>query len=159
MRQLFTARAFKRLGIVLATLATVIQFVPYGRVRSSPPPIIEPPWDSPRTRALAERACFDCHSNETRWPAYSRLAPASWLIQHDVSEGRAELNLSEWQRPQEEATNAAGAVREREMPPLAYRFIHRGARLTEDERDALARGLMRSLSVGSRRDPSEVTSR
>ena len=155
MRQLFTARAVKRLGIILATLTAVIQFLPYGGARRNPPSIVEPPWDSPRTRALAERACFDCHSNRTRWPAYRRLAPASWLIQHDVSEGRAELNFSEWQRPQEEATNAAGAVREQEMPPRAYRFMHPGARLTAEERDALARGLMKTLSESSPREPGE----
>ena len=154
MRQVFTARSFKRLGLVGATLAAVIQFLP-GGTRSNPPSIVEPPWDSPRTRALAERACFDCHSNETRWPAYGRLAPASWLIQHDVNEGRAELNLSEWQWPQHEATNAAAAVREREMPPLAYRVMHSRARLTEEERDALARGLMKTLAAGAPRQPGE----
>ena len=63
------------------------------------------------TRALAKQACFDCHSNETEWPAYSRVAPVSWLIQHDVSEGRAVLNFSEWQWAQKEAEEE----REREI--------------------------------------------
>ena len=53
---------------------------------------------------LGQAGGFDCHSNETEWPAYASIAPASWLVQHDVDEGRAVLNLSEWQRPQEEAT-------------------------------------------------------
>ena len=76
----------------------------------------EPSWDSPETRALATQACFDCHSNETEWPAYSAVAPVSWLIQHDVSEGRAVLNFSEWQRPQEEAKEADEEVLEGEIP-------------------------------------------
>ena len=158
MRSRFTTGGFKRLGIAVLTLAAVIQFLPYGRAQNNPASVTEPPWDSLRTRALAERACFDCHSNQTRWPAYGRLAPASWLIQYDVNKGRAELNFSEWQRPQEEATNAAAAVREREMPPLAYRVMHRSARLTMEERNALARGLFVTLSE-SPSEPQAMTGR
>ncbi len=159
MRRIITKRSSKRLGVAVVALTAIVQLVPYGRAHTNPRSVAEPQWDSPQTRVLAQRACFDCHSNETRWPAYSRLAPASWLIQHDVSEGRAELNFSEWERPQEEATNAAGAVREREMPPLAYRLMHSGARLTEQERDALARGLMKTLSASSRGERRDTASR
>jgi hypothetical protein len=116
------------------------QLVPYGRQHQNPPVAGEPAWDSPATRQLAARACFDCHSNETRWPTYSVVAPASWLIYHDVVEGREILNLSEWQRPQEEAGEAADAIREMEMPPFIYRLMHPEARLTEAERETLAQG-------------------
>ena len=105
----------------------------------------EPAWDSPVTRALAKQACFDCHSNETEWPAYSSVAPASWLIQHDVNEGRAVLNFSEWHRPQPEATAAAEEVFEREMPPAMYQLMHAHARLSYADRDRLARGLAKTL--------------
>jgi Haem-binding domain len=91
-----------------------IQLVPYGRGHVNPPTTSEPAWDSPATRALAKQACFDCHSNETEWPAYSHVAPASWLVQHDVDEGRAVVNFSDWHRPQEEATEAADEVTEGE---------------------------------------------
>ena len=70
----------------------IIQFVPYGRDHTNPPVIAEPAWDSPQTRALFFRACADCHSNETTWPWYSTIAPASWLITRDVMEGRATFN-------------------------------------------------------------------
>ena len=69
--------------------SSLFSFVPYGRDHVNPPVGAEPSWDSPETRALARQACFDCHSNETEWPAYSTVAPVSWLIQHDVSEGAA----------------------------------------------------------------------
>ena len=62
----------------------IIQFVPYGRDHTNPPVIAEPAWDSPQTRALFFRACADCHSNETKWPWYSTIAPASWLITRDT---------------------------------------------------------------------------
>ena len=54
----------------------LIQFVPFGRDHTNPPVVQEPKWDSPATRELAKRACFDCHSNETVWPWYSNIAPA-----------------------------------------------------------------------------------
>jgi hypothetical protein len=130
---------------VLGVAVVAAQFVPYGRDHVNPPVVAEPSWDSPGTRALARQACFDCHSNETEWPAYSRVAPVSWLIQHDVSEGRAALNFSEWQRPQEEATEAAKEVLEGEMPPRIYRLMHAHARRSAADRDRLARGLERTL--------------
>jgi mono/diheme cytochrome c family protein len=91
-------------------LFAVAQVVPYGHSRKNPPVVKEPAWDSPATRALAKQACFDCHSNETEWPMYSRVAPVSWLIQYDVDEGRAVLNFSEWHRPQEEASESTETV-------------------------------------------------
>ena len=87
------------------------------------------------TRTLAKQACFDCHSNETEWPAYASIAPASWLVQRDVNEGRAILNLSEWPRAQEEANKASEELLEGEMPPAAYRLIHAHARLSTADRD------------------------
>ncbi len=85
-------------GSLLVLLAgfLLIQLVPYGRNHTNPPVLQEPNWDSPQTRALAQRACFDCHSNETEWPWYSHVAPVSWLVQRDVEEGREKVNFSTW---------------------------------------------------------------
>lgn len=134
-----------RSGIGLLLALAAVQFVPYGHDRVNPVVAAEPTWDSPATRALAKQACFDCHSNETEWPVYSRIAPVSWLIQRDVAEGRAALNFSEWQRPQEEAGEAPEEIREREMPPAMYRLIHGHARLSAADRERLARGLANTL--------------
>ena len=131
------------LGLLAAFVA--IQLVPYGRDHTNPPVAGEPAWDVPETRALAKQACFDCHSNETEWPAYARIAPASWLVQHDVDEGRAVLNFSEWTRPQLEAKKAAEEVLEGEMPPRMYRLMHSHARLSAADRERLALGLDRTL--------------
>lgn len=122
----------------------LIQLIPYGRAHDNPPTITEPAWDSTQTRELAVRACFDCHSNETTWPWYSNVAPLSWWLQRDVDEGREELNLSEWNRPQE-GDEAAESVREGWMPPAAYGLLHPDGRLTDTELDALATGLSRTL--------------
>jgi mono/diheme cytochrome c family protein len=143
--KVFNRKWWSRIGFgVLGTLL-VIQLVPYGRDHRNPPVTSEPTWDAPETRALARQACFDCHSNETEWPAYSRVAPVSWLIQRDVAKGRAVLNFSEWQRPQEEAKEAAEEVLEGEMPLRMYQLMHAHARLSVAEREQLARGLERTL--------------
>ena len=138
-------RFWIRTSLLLVLAFVAIQLVPYGRVHLNPPVAAEPAWDSPETRALARRACFDCHSNETEWPAYSAVAPVSWLIQRDVVEGRAALNFSEWQKPQDEATEAAEEVLEGEMPLRIYELMHAHARLSAADRERLARGLAKTL--------------
>ncbi|HVK82947.1 MAG TPA: heme-binding domain-containing protein [Kofleriaceae bacterium] len=132
-------------GLVFAGLLLAVQLVPYGRSHSNPPMTAEPSWNAPGTRALAQRACFDCHSNETRWPWYSHVAPVSWLVQADVDEGRRVLNFSEWTRAYEEAPESGETVREQEMPPRSYLLLHPEARLSDAERQQLAAGLDATL--------------
>ena len=93
-------------------------------------------------RSVLRRACYDCHSNETRWPWYTRIAPASWLIAKDVSQGREELNFSTWDRLS--AEDQAEAIRESwesvvdgEMPPWFYLPLHPDAHLSADDRALL----------------------
>ena len=115
---------------VLVGLFGLIQLVPYGRTHSNPPTLAEPPWDSPRTRELAVHACFDCHSNQTRWPWYADLAPFSWLVQFDVATARDVINFSEWNRPYKLASYAGRRVLDGIMPPYKYRMAHPEANLT-----------------------------
>jgi hypothetical protein len=143
---------FKAALLVVAALVLVIQLVPYGRAHSNPRVVQEPAWDSPSTRELAVRACFDCHSNETRWPWYSNVAPFSWLLQRHVDEGRRVLNFSEWQRPYEEAGESARTVLEGEMPLRSYLLLHPAASLTEAEKQSLARGLAATLGTSADED-------
>ena len=142
-------RELALLAAVLVALFGLIQLLPVGAPRSNPPIVAEPAWDSPRTRQLFARACADCHSNSTIWPWYSEVAPASWVVAHDVAEGRERLNVSEWQRPQKDASKAAGEMREGEMPLPSYLWLHHEARLSESERKALLAGLV--ATFGDRR--------
>jgi hypothetical protein len=151
----FNRKWWFRISVGLLGALVAVQLVPYGRDHSNPPVTGEPAWDSPQTRALAKQACFDCHSNETEWPAYASIAPASWLVQRDVTEGRAVLNFSEWTRPQEEAKEAAEEVREGEMPPAAYTLVHAHARLNPADRDHLARGLANTLGAAPKQEARE----
>jgi hypothetical protein len=134
-------RFIKRAALVLAVLFVLIQLVPYGRAHENPPVRQEPKWDSPATRALAKRACFDCHSNETTWPWYAWVAPMSWLVQHDVDEGREHMNFSEWDEEQKHADEAPEMVEEGEMPLWYYLPAHPEAKLTAGEKAQLIRGL------------------
>jgi len=136
--------------VVVGVAAVAIQIVPYGRDHTNPPVRQEPRWDSSTTRALARRACFDCHSNETTWPWYTNVAPVSWLTQYDVVEGRRALNYSEWDRPQKEARESAKTVRKGEMPPWFYLIPRPHARLSDAERAELIRGL--EATFGRRND-------
>ena len=134
-------RILKYVAIGVAVLFLLIQLVPYGRDHDNPPVTGEPDWDSPRTRELAQAACFDCHSNETEWPWYSNVAPVSWLVYRDVVNGRNKLNWSEWDGEQEEAGEAAETVEEGEMPPRQYTWVHFDARLSDAEKEELIAGL------------------
>lgn len=135
--KVFNRKWWSRIGLGVLGALVAIQLVPYGREHANPPVTGEPAWDAPATRTLAKQACFDCHSNETEWPAYATIAPASWLVQRDVNEGRAVLNFSEWPRPQEEAKE------------------HTHARLSAADRDRLAQGLARTLGVALKQEARE----
>lgn len=130
--------------VCLVGLFLLIQLVPYGHQHTNPPAIQEPNWDSPQTRELAQRACFDCHSNEVNWPWYSNIAPASWVVQHDVDEGRRSLNFSDWSRVREpfEIPEVISGGR---MPPLQYSLMYSSARLSQAEKDALISGLQATI--------------
>jgi len=138
-----------RVLLALCAAVAALQLVPYGRAHGNPPVRSQPSWDSPRTKQLFAQACGACHSNLTRWPWYSNVAPVSWLVQHDVNEGRSRFNVSEWrQQAQPEAGDAAEVVRSGEMPPLQFRLAHPEARLSSAERAALAAGLERTFAAG-----------
>jgi mono/diheme cytochrome c family protein len=129
----------------LSGLLAIAQLVPYGRDHSNPPVRAEPPWDRLETRALALRACFDCHSNQTDWPWYSHVAPVSWLVQRHVDDGRRKLNFSEWPHGSGEADEAVEVVLDGEMPPRSYTLAHPEAVLDQDQRRSLAAGLAATM--------------
>jgi hypothetical protein len=136
--------------LVLGVLIPALQFVPYGRDHENPTVVREPAWDSPQTRYLAKRACFDCHSNETVWPWYANIAPASWLVTFDVREGRHHLNFSDWrqgQREGEDISKVREVVEEGEMPPMRYRLMHAEARLSSWQKTLLVRGLAKTFKT------------
>ena len=131
----------------LLVLFVAIQFVPYGRDHKNPAGGRQIAWDSPRTEQLMTDACMDCHSNLTKWPWYSNVAPISWLVQHDVNEGRGKFNLSTGEAEVEEMIES---IRSGSMPPWQYKPLHPAARLSDQEKQDLIRGLEATFGSGRR---------
>jgi len=132
----------KKILIGSTLLFIGIQFIPYGKDHTNPDVVATPKWDTPQTQELFMRACGDCHSNETKWPFYSNIAPISWFIYNHVQEGREHFNVSMWGiQKKNEGEDAAEELEEGEMPLATYLLAHPEARLSENERAALIRGL------------------
>ena len=131
----------------LLGLLLVAQLVPYGCDHGNPRPSRTARFGSAATRALVADACADCHSYDTRWRWYSNIAPASWLVQRDLDEGRSSLNFSTWGRPQPDVREVVDQVLSGSMPPLQYKLAHPSARLTQAQRERLADGLRRTYAA------------
>ncbi len=142
-------QAVRRSFFTIVLLFIAIQAIPYGRGHANPPITSEPQWDSESTWQISVRACFDCHSNRTNWPWYSNIAPVSWVIQHDVDEGRGKMNFSEWERSQRDARDAGKDVREGKMPLWYYLAARPEARLSPQEARDFAAGL--DATIGRKR--------
>lgn len=135
-------RILKRTASVVGCLLVGMQFVPTarkpenGEVRG----VHMQEVVDPKVGAILDRSCADCHSNHTRWPWYSRIAPVSWILCRDVSKGRAKLDFSQWTE-EPRSTNArmeiCDAVSDRSMPLRAYTVLHRDARLSELDVDLI----------------------
>lgn len=137
---------FKTLSVAVIAAVVAIQFIPYGKDHTNPPIVSEPQWDSPRTKELFNRACADCHSNETAYPWYSNIAPVSWLIAHDIDEGREHFNVSMWgSQKKNEGEDAAKEVREGEMPMWFYTIAHPEAKLSSNKKQELISGLEKTF--------------
>lgn len=132
-------------GIGVVFLAS--QLVPIDR--ENPPVETEIPAP-PEVRQVLERACYDCHSNESKWPWYGYVAPASWLVAYDIEEAREHMNFSTWNRYDREeqldlVEEVWEEVEEGEMPPFFYTPLHSHANL-----DANDRAVLRAWAEASR---------
>jgi len=137
--------------VVMAASFVAAQFVAVTRTNPPAQGALVAPL---QIAAILRRSCYDCHSNETRWPWYSHIAPSAWLIVRDVDLGRKEINFSEWGNyypptRQRKLAWMGRMLEEEKMPPWSYRLMHPGARLTEADRDALRRWIESELTAPS----------
>lgn len=134
-------KALKIVAVALFALFVSIQFI---RPEMTNPPIVaeqtlEANAQIPeKTRSILARSCSDCHSNDTNYPWYAQIAPASWFLADHIKEGRRELNFSEWgnlsaQRKARKLEEICEQTQIREMPLPSYLWIHRGAQLSDEE--------------------------
>ena len=138
----------KKLKWIFAALAAAFALLQLTNPPRTNPPVV-PGHDLMATNApqqeiaaLLHTACYNCHSHETQWPWYSRVAPVSWLVAGDVTRGRERLNFSEWPRelPERAAKRLERISEEvdyKDMPPAKYTLLHPEARLTAGQRKQL----------------------
>lgn len=139
----------------LFILFILAQLIPFGHDHDNPVVVKEPAWDTLQTRETFMRVCGDCHSHHTKWPWYSNVAPVSWLVQHDVEEGRAHFNVSMWGiQKKNEGHEAAEEVEEGDMPMWIYAALHSKARLDEADKESLIKGLKATFGSDSDKDMS-----
>ena len=135
----------RRGAIGLAIVLAASQFVR--------PTMTNPPIEPGRTiqaylphanavAAILDRSCRDCHANSTVWPWYSHVAPVSWLVAHDVTDGREAVNFSEWGayesvKQEKLLKEACDEVKEGAMPPRIYTWMHPDAKLTGQDVEAI----------------------
>ena len=135
-------RILTRTLLAIVSILVIIQLVPYGREHPNPPSTGAVNWDSPDTKALFDKACADCHSHETKWPWYANVAPISWLVTHDVLEGRSHFNVSTWgEQEHNEGEEAAEEVERGKMPLPLYLPLHPEAQLSDQQKQKLIIGL------------------
>src|ERR1700730_1266377 len=131
---------FSLLGLIVVLSA----LTPPTTVDNGGGPLLSGATIDAHVLSIIERSCQDCHSERTHYPWYSYVAPVSWLIESDVAGGRSRLNLSRWsdyslQRRQRSLSEIANQVKDGDMPLSEYTLIHRNARLSEADVNAIFR--------------------
>lgn len=131
----------KKILIVLLLAFVVIQFIRPAKNRSTAeePQSITKVYQVPdNVNEILKKACYDCHSNNTRYPWYNNIQPIYWWLNDHIQEGKKELNFSEFgtytaKRQAKKLKKVTGEVKEGEMPLNSYIWMHKDAILTDEE--------------------------
>ena len=125
--------------IILIVLLFLIQLVPVARTN---PPVTSDIEATADVKKIFKRACYDCHSNESSWPWYSKIAPSSWFVINHVNEARDEYNFSTWDensqgKKSEIIEEIWEEVDEGKMPLWSYLLLHPQAELSTDDKKVI----------------------
>jgi hypothetical protein len=139
--------AFKVFFAILILAFIAVQYIDVGYTN---PPVKADLQAPIEVKNILKTSCYDCHSNQTKWPWYSKVAPISWMIIDDVNEGRKHLNFSEWgtlysERREELKKKILEELNTDEMPPSKYTFVHRSASLEIIQKNTLKKWLQSSI--------------
>src|SRR5690554_5237278 len=138
-------KRLKIIGLVLLVVLVGLQFFPTGTNHSTTIPSTDfvKTYKAPEDIAQTlQTSCYNCHSNNTEYPWYSRVQPAGWLLENHINKGKEELNLSEFgsysgRRQQSKLTSMISQIEDDKMPLASYTFIHRDARLSKEKKKTL----------------------
>lgn len=134
--------------VIIALSLMAIQFIPNEMPENKPvnnnDDIIGSGLVPLEITGILKTSCYDCHSNQTRFPWYSKMAPSSWLLARDIKTGRKNLNFSQWNSySKRKKISRLESIREEvtsgEMPLPKYTIIHRKARLNEKQISAISK--------------------
>jgi hypothetical protein len=149
-----TLNSLRNISIAAMPILVVLVAAQLAPARRSNPPEHGALTAPPEVEATLKRACYDCHSNQTRWPWYSRISPVSWLMVRDVELGRKQINFSEWgsyypATRRRKLQWMGRALRHENMPPWYYRALHPGVALTDRDRANLEQWIDSALTTSS----------
>ncbi len=159
------ARMLIKISTAMLIVFTLIQTFPIWRLNPTldprnPPVRYHVEWASAEAENIMERVCYTCHSNETDYPVYMRIAPLSWVAAQHVNEGRAHLNFSEQPLDTINPDLLVAMIRADVMPPPAYRLTHPEANLTDAQKDRLIESIIRTFSrVNIETEPAQMLAR
>jgi len=128
------------IGFIALQLVPIASIYPPSAAPGNPPVTYTVNWDSPETEKLARAACYDCHSNETKYPWYSSIAPMAWLVNKDINEGRRKMNFST--DTHLFTDDMQEQIEKGEMPKSIYLPLHPEANLTAEQKKQLIDGLI-----------------
>jgi hypothetical protein len=139
-------KLLKRIGIVVLVVLVGIQFIPYRTSQDkavSPSDFISTNGVPENIGHILRTSCYNCHSNNTSYPWYSRVQPVGWFLQNHINKGKAELNFSEFgsysvRKQKSKLRSMVSQVEKGEMPLTSYTFIHREARLSQENKKFLS---------------------
>ncbi len=135
----------KKILIIILVAFVIIQFFPIDTTNPAPTPgmdFLKIKNTTPEIAGIINASCYDCHSNETRYPWYAHISPASWLLRNHIDEGRKNLNFSTFAvyEPKIQAhklQECIEMVERKEMPLESYFIGHQDAKLTDEQRKVL----------------------
>ncbi len=129
-------RTSTKLLYIILGIIIIVNLIPVDR---NNPPIKKDIQTPANVKALLKKACYDCHSNETIWPLYSYIAPASWLVSGDVANGRKHLNFSEWDDTKADKVleEIWEEIEENKMPLKIYTYLHPNSILTLNDKQII----------------------
>ena len=144
-------RRIEKIVAAGAVVCVLIQLVPMS---GKNPPTTQDVEAPPQVESILRRSCYDCHSNETRWPWYAHVAPLSWLVIRDVGRGRQHLNFSSWDKYAGDPETAIRKLRNIDkvmhngsMPLWYYLPEHSMARLSDADRQVLEDWVIESIET------------
>jgi mono/diheme cytochrome c family protein len=133
-----------------AVVFALIQLVPMPR---SNLPVTQDVAAPAQVKSILLRACYTCHSNQTRWPWYAHLAPVSWLVIRDVEGGRKHINFSTWDKYADDPETVIRKLRNIDkvmhngtMPPWYYAPAHPDAHLNDADRQAIEDWVLQAIA-------------